>query len=374
MLALLQTHRAGHACRISGPAVLLVAVIALAAAWPSAAQTPASLALDSVFYGDNTEFRGPFRSGGTVLGSLQRLVFEMRPSDRAVVQFGVYSLERAGSHSPVDKVLPIVSVRLGTARRRFVMGTLDTGDGHRPLGPDRTTPHGLLPPLSLETQWFTRAYEAGLQSLVSTPRYGHDIWFDYQVANNAVHREKFDTGAIGRLLVGGPVTVVYQAHVVHHGGQQFDIGAVSDSLALAPGLLLQGPIGRLPSASLEVYGLVAVDRPNRAIPAATIEGKAGFVRFAAEGRGWRGHVIVWRGDDFNHEDGDANYLSRRPDGSRYRKTRDYSEAGLTRLFHFADNVDLEGSARLHHIDSYFAYSYRLLATVRLSLWHGTIGP
>ena len=332
------------------------------------AQTAVSLHADSVFYGDNTEFAGPFRSGETTLGAFQRIYFDFAPNDRTTLQLGLYTNERAGSHSPVDKALPIVALRLGTARHRFVFGTFDYRDSRPGFGPDRTTPHGLLPALAVETLWFTRAYEAGVQWLARSDRHTHDVWFDYQIGNTPLHREKFDAGAIGRARVAGPVALAYQFHLVHHGGQQFDGGPVSDSLGVGPGLIVEGPVGGLKAVSLEIFGLAAYDRPDRAVPSRTVQGKAVFVRVAAERRGWRAHVIGWRGDDFNHEDGDPNYLSRFPDGSRYRRTRDYSEAGLARLFQPAPGVDLEGSVRLHRIEANWAYSYRLLATVHLNLW------
>ena len=350
----------------------LLAAVLLAVAPPCTAQTLLSLHVDSVFYGDNTEFAGPFRSGETILGAFERIYFEITPNDRATVQLGLYANERAGSHSPVDRALPIVALRLGTTRQRFVFGTLDYRDSRNGVGPDRTTPHGLLPPLALETLWFTRAYEAGVQWLARTGRHTHDVWFDYQIGNTSEHREKFDTGVVGRARIVGPVAVGYQFHMVHHGGQQFDGGPVSDSIGFGPGLVVEGPVGGLTSASLEIFGLAAYDRPDRTVPSRTVQGKAVFLRAAAEQRGWRGHLIVWRGDDFNHEDGDPNYLSRFPDGTRYRRTRDYSEAGLAKLFQPAAGVDLEASFRVHRIEPNWAYSYRLLATVHLKLWQTTV--
>jgi hypothetical protein len=80
---------------------------------------------------------------------------------------------------------------------------------------------------------------------------------------------------------------------------------------------------------------------------------------------------VWRGDDFNHEDGDPNYLSRDHSGARYGGTRDYSELGLAKLFRPAPAVDLEGSVRVHRVEANFGYSYRLLAIVHFTLWRGT---
>ena len=114
--------------------------------------------------------------------------------------------------------------------------------------------------------------------------------------------------------------------------------------------------------SLEVFGLVD-DRPDRAASSRqrTISGTGLFLRAAAEKSGWRGHVIVWRGNDFNHEDGDAHYQSHYATGAPDRGTRDYGESGLTKLFRPAPGVDVEASGRLHRVERDVGYSFRLVA-------------
>jgi hypothetical protein len=344
----------------------------LGLAGSSRAETPVTFTLDSVVYADNTEFFGPFRDGETILGSTQRLYADIRASDRATVRIGVFLLERAGSGSPVERGLPVFSLALGTPRQRFVLGTLDTGQRTSGMGPDRTTPHGLLPPLAVETLWFNRAYEAGLQWVTTTDRFSQESWFDYQKMNTAAHRELFDGGSVGRVRLSSPLALVYQWHVVHHGGQQFHDGPVSDSIAAGPGLLVEAVLPVVGKTSFETYVLTAWDRPDREDESLNLLGQSVFMRLAAERRRWRGHVIVWRGEDFKHEDGDANYLSRYPDGTNYVGIRDYSEAGLARLFKPSPTIDFETSVRLHLIERQWGYSYRLMATIHLPLGRTSI--
>src|SRR4030095_11208032 len=109
------------------------------------------------------------------------------------------------------------------------------------FGPDRTTPHGLLPPLARETLWFTRAYEVGVQGQGETVKLAHEVWYNYQKLNTSAHREQFDTGMTGRFSILGPAAVAYQLHLVHRGGALYDNGAVADSLAYGPGFVLRGP-------------------------------------------------------------------------------------------------------------------------------------
>ena len=86
-----------------------------------------------------------------------------------------------------------------------------------------------------------------------------------------------------------------------------------------------------------------------------------------ERAGWRGHLIVWRGDDFVKDEGDPNYLSVRRDGSRYRGVRDYSEAGIARTFRPAAGVTLEASARVHRVEGHYEYSYRIIGVTTLKI-------
>lgn len=335
---------------------------------PCAAQLPMTLQLDSVLYGDNTEFSNPFRKADTILGSYQRVFLEITPSDRATLDVGTYALERAGSHSPIDRGLPIITLSLGSARDRFIFGTLDSPDHRGGFGPDRTTPHGLLPPLAVETLWFTRSYEAGIQWLVRGDQVKHDGWFDYQKLNTPEHREKLDAGGVGRVVLTGPFGVGYQVHVVHHGGERYHTGPVADSFAYGAGFIVETPLAALDLASVELYALGSLDRPDRAAPAMTTKGKALFARAAVEKEGWRAHVILWRASDFNHEEGDSNYLSKFSNGARYAGTRDYTEIGITRLMKAAPTVDFEGSFRAHWVQGAYSYSYRMLAIVHLRVW------
>ena len=263
----------------------------------------------------------------------------------------------------------MASLTLGTKRHRLVIGSLETGERSSGMGPDKTTPHGLLPPLAIETLWFLRAYEAGVQWRTNTERFTQNVWFDYEKVITADHRELFDGGVVGQLQKSNsaPVALLYQWHVVHHGGQQFDTGPVSDSFGYGPGVLL-----RIPSAgktSLEVYSLFSYDRPDRQRPELTILGKAVLARAAVEKSDWRAHGMAWFGKDFKHEAGDPNYQSQYPDGANFHDRRSYGEFGLARLFRPAPTVDFEASGRAHIVQGKWGYSYRLVASIHLDVWH-----
>jgi hypothetical protein len=330
------------------------------------AQTTYTLETEFVFYGDNTEFSNPFREGETLLGTFGRIFVDVALNDRVTFRGGVFGNQQFGSDSAFELVRPVFALRVGTPRSRFGFGTLDTVRRRDGSGPDRTSPHGLAPPLQRETLAFTRPYEAGLQWLVDTAAVRQDLWINWQKLNRTA-REVFDAGIVNRFAISGPFSAGLQWHHVHHGGQQVAIGPVSDSTAGGPGLIVEPRLGWLDAASAEVYGFYARHVPDRGRPDRTTDGLGLFTRLSGERAGWRGHLIVWRSDDFIKEEGDPNYLGLRLNGSRFRKVRDYAEIGATKTFRPADGVVLEGSARFHRIEEHYEYSYRILGTVEFSI-------
>jgi hypothetical protein len=330
----------------------------------------AALTLDSVFFADNVEFFAPYRTGATILGSWQRVQAEFQLSDLARLKLGLYALERNGSERRTELARPVVTLTMGTQKHRFIIGTIETGNRPWGTGPDRTTPHGLLPPLAVETLWFSRAYEAGLQWRSDTEQFAQDVWFDYQAAITPEHRELFDGGIVGRVQKSAtaPIALLYQFHVVHHGGQQHDAGRVSDSFGFGPGVMVRKHLPTVGLSTLEVYGLFSHDRPDRQVDALTVKGKALFARAAAERGGFRAHALAWRGHKFKHEAGDANYLSQLPDGSNIATRRDYFEMGLAKVFHPAPTLDFEASGRAHLVQNRWGYSYRVMANVHVGIW------
>jgi hypothetical protein len=260
---------------------------------------------------------------------------------------------------------PLCALIVQRGASRFIFGTLETDERRGGMGPDLAGPHGLLPPIQVETLAFTRPYEAGLQWTVTSPRVSHDSWLSWQRLNTSDHREALDAGIAGEARIGGPVSVGYQAHVVHHGGQLFASGAVSDSYVVSPGLVVRGRGPVRPS--VELYWLKSHDDPDRSVANGARSGDGGFLRIAVQNAVWRAHVIVWRACDFIKQEGDPNYGALREDGTVFSNTRDYSEAGITRLFAASESMMFEGSFRVHRVESAWNYSYRLLARVNFDV-------
>ena len=330
------------------------------------AQERLTVRADLIFYGDNTEFRNPFREGETIFGAAVRAVGDVAVGDRVILTVGAVGNHRFGGDEAFDLARPVIALTVRRARSSFVLGTLPLRHYEAPPGPDRGGPHGLLPPLQRETLAFDRPYEAGMQWTFAGAALRHDLWLNWQRVNTPAHRERFDAGARAAWQVSRAIAIPFHMHLVHEGGQLFASGAVADSLGAAAGVMFAGRAGPVARASLELYAAGSRFVPDRQRPDRQRNGAAFFGRAAAEEGGWRAHLIVWRGDDFVTDEGDPNYLSVRRDGTRYRGIRDYSEAGLTRTFALAPDVRAETSFRLHRVERHYEYSYRVLGVARLA--------
>ena len=331
-----------------------------------------------IFYGDNTEFRNPFSEGETIFGVAARGEARIELGTRVRLAAGVDANQRFGSESAFELVRPVLALSVLGRRSTFIFGTLDTPRATAPPGPDRGGPHGLLPPIQRERLAFDRPFEAGLQWLFHGARLEHDMWLQWQRLNTAEHRERLDAGARLQWRVAPALALPLQAHIVHEGGQLFNTGPVRDSLAVASGVVLSkglsttqsaspadGTRETAPAATLELLGLWSHHVPDRQQRQRTRDAAAFFGRAGLEWRGWRAHLLMWRGDDYLKDEGDPNYQSVRRDGTRWRGIRDYAETGVTRTFVPAPGAVLEASFRYHRIENHYEYSYRILARVQV---------
>jgi hypothetical protein len=301
-------------------------------------------------------------------GSAARVAVVFGLGERVEIALGGFGNIRFGGADAFDEAKPVIALTFIGERSKFVFGTLVTPRVGRPAGPDRTGPHGLLPPIQRETLAFDRPYEAGLSWTFNGEAVQQELWINWQRVNTPQHRERFDGGANGKLRLASWLAVPYNLHIVHEGGQLFAAGPVADSSALASGFALQLPGGRwLSAVAIDLYGVASRFVPDRAEPVRSRDGGAFFARASGERAGWRGHLIVWRGKHFIKDEGDPNYSSVQRNGIEWRGTRDYAEAGLTRTFLPVPDVLLEASGRLHRIENHYEYSFRIVARAALSL-------
>jgi hypothetical protein len=320
-------------------------------------QEKVALRSDLLLYGDDTEFRNPFREGETLFGAAVRAAFELSLNEKTTIALGGFGNQRFGSDQAFDLVRPVISLTVKTRQASLVFGTLPATAVDAPMGPDRGGPHRLLPPLQRETLTFDRPYEAGL--LIDAA--GQSLWLEWQRVNTPAHRERFDGGVNASVTLTPHVAIPLQLHVVHEGGQLFNTGPVDDSAAVAAGLELRTRTQRAGLLSLELYATGSRTMPDRQQPELESTGTGFFGRAAAERDGWRAHLIMWRGKQFIKDEGDPNYQSIRLNGTRYGGIRDYAEAGLARRMTLAPGAVLEISGRAHRTERHYEYSFRVIA-------------
>src|SRR5215210_7447263 len=228
--------RMGNLDRAAACALLALATLAQGTA---AAQEHVVLRSDVLLYGDNTEFRNPFREGETIFGAAVRLSGDLVLNPRVALSLGVVGNQRFGSDDAFELVRPVIALTMTGARSSFVFGTFAAPSANAPMGPDRMGPHGLIPALQRETLAFDRPYEAGLQWTFKGSALRHEAWLQWQRLNTAAHRERLDAGLNTELTASPMVTLPVQLHVVHQGGQLFASGPVADSAAAAAGVRLE---------------------------------------------------------------------------------------------------------------------------------------
>lgn len=349
---------------------IIFALAALAAGIrPAAAQVPKlTLNTSLIFFGDDTEFSNPFRTGETLVGTMGRAFIEAAVNERLSVMAGAFGVWRFGSNNGVDQAKPVLSLVMKSGSSRFILGTLDSTRHLKGEGPDRTGPHGLLPPMQQETLSFTRQHESGLQWIVDSPRYAHDAWVNWQRINSRAHREIFDVGMSTLTRLRPEVAIRGDVHVFHQGGQKGGGSEpVADSVAAAAGVEMGGRAGAANRVSLELMALGSRNVPDRQQPQLTTGGFATFVRLTIQNEPWRFHAILWRANGFVHMEGDPLYLAVRNDGTRYYKLRDYAELGLTRRFRLAPGSFIEASMRLHRTEDNYEPSVRVLGVADLRM-------
>lgn len=312
---------------------------------------------DFTFYGDNTEFFNPYRTGETLLGASLRTVLAFPVGPRAEVLAGVLGEFRSGSEEDADEVEPVLSFRWRTATSTAVMGTLVTENRH-----------GYLEPLQSTTLEITRQVEQGLQWIERRERWQGEVYVNWQHLNTPDSREIFDYGLVAQGRPAAWLTLEGQLHGLHHGGQLHQAGAVSNNTVWAAGARARWALSRRLATGMAVFHIESAGTLDPRVEGPTIEGRGTYLRATAElDRVGEAFLIVWRGRDFISHEGDHHYGSIGSDGVFFRSRREYEELGLVHRRRVADRVDVSFEARLHRVDGDLDYSYRILVRTPFAL-------
>lgn len=305
---------------------------------------------DFVFYGDNTEFTHLYRVGETILGAQFKSYLELETSPHTSVQAGVFGDHRSGSDKFLDPVKPILSFRYHTDTSLGVLGTLQT-----------VNRHGYLEPLEVTTLELTRPMEYGLQWIETRPRFHADVYLNWQQINTASGREIFDYGGVIRGDIARFATLEGQIHGLHHGGQLFDVGPVTNNVVWGPGLRLHRETSILGETSLSVFELSSKGKPDPFQDTPTINGHGTYVKGSVSpARLFELFTIWWAARDFITNEGDHNYGSPGLTPGFYRSHRRYQELALVKKMVIEKKIDFDYELRLHRIDGKIEYSYRLV--------------
>lgn len=345
---------------LSAKAIVLLSCLMLHGGASSAQEM--SWLTDFVFYGDNTEFFNPFRTGETLLGGQFQTAVAFDVSPRIRVLAGG-SLDYRSGGDRLRELEPLLSFRYRNSTSTGVVGTLIRRDRHE-----------LIDPLAVSTLAFNRPTEQGLQWIEHRLGLDMEMFLNWQALNTTASREIIDYGITMDARPSDHVAILFQLHGVHHGGQLFDAGEpVSNNIALGPGARLSAEFDGLGPSSLTLFYLVSTgDIPEPR--AADVESGSGvYVRAVIEPVSWLElSVLQWWGDNFIAVEGDANYGSKTLEPEEYRPDRKYSEIGLKGTKALEEGVSLSGDFRLHHVDgargkgissSTWEYSYRITAEV-----------
>ena len=282
------------------------------------AQEKVTLRSDLLLYGDNTEFRNPFREGETIFGAAARMFVDFELNPKIAISLGAFGNQRFGSAKAFDLARPVIAVTVRGARSSFVFGTLPAMGMAAPVGPDRGGPHGLLPPLQRETLAFERPYEAGLQWDFKGRTLTHSAWLDGS-DQHAGARERVDGG----LKAEAPSAADSRAAAGHvsRKGALFSTVRWPTAPPRRHSVRARGPqvcLARDGRGRRWAGRFVRIARrPQRSHGRAVFSERRRARRMAAQRFAWRAAISSRRR-------GDPNYVERRQ-RKPVRLTRDYAE-------------------------------------------------
>jgi len=337
------------------PAQFLLMLLSLALFPRTTAAQDIRVRGNAVFYGDNTEFSGPYRDGETIFGAHLSSWLSLDFGDGVEMSAGVFADRRHTADGGFDPVLPVLSLRIDTGSGRIVIGSNFPAARHQ-----------LIDPLEVSTLELTRPIEYGLAWVRKGAREEHDIFLSWQKLNTPGHREVFDYGGTARFNLFGGLAAEGQLHGVHHGGQLHDAGPVLNYTAGGAGFSWKGTSSAMGDFTFLLLALgsrrsretFAADQPSA--------GKGVYGRLGIHP--WERTeiwLIGWKGKDFYADEGDPNYgsfQSATPDIG-WKSDRTCLELGIRRTFQLARRVEVDLDARLHRIEDKTEYSYRFTARV-----------
>src|SRR4051794_31182530 len=97
---------------VVGALLLILAMPAIDRTAAAFAQDTVTLRTDVLLYGDNTEFRNPFREGETIFGAAGRVAVDAELSPRASLTLGAFGNQRFGSDRSFEQARPVIALTM----------------------------------------------------------------------------------------------------------------------------------------------------------------------------------------------------------------------------------------------------------------------
>ena len=345
--------------KIKGAALAALAFTLLTTAASSADLGDIRWTNDCRFYGDNTEFGGPYRDGETILGGQLMSFFAVPVGERITILAGGYADIRSGGEDDPNDSEPILSFRYRTGERsQFILGTLET-----------QRRHGLIDPIQVSTLELTRPVESGLQYLAAGDAWTLDGFINWQRLNTPEHREAFDYGFIGAWELGRGFELEGQVHGYHVGGQLYAADEeVYNNVVFAPGASWTHELPIVGASRVRAMYLLSKTTEDDLHPERSTDGDGVWLELSAQP--WkRARIfgVFWQGEDFFAAEGDPNYGSPGSEPGYYEPERDYKELGGEISFPIDNTLTFTTEARLHWIDDRSTeFSFRVYARVPIS--------
>ncbi|GEM_PF-605147 len=317
------------------------------------------------FYGDNTEFFEPYRTGETLLGQQGQSRLEAALGQRAFLSAGIFGDFRSTSDvDPFVDVKPLLSFEYREGGTRLIMGTLDA-----------TNRHGFIEPLEVTFLEFTRPIEYGIQWIQDNPAFKTNVFLNWHQLNTPSEPEQMDYGGVWQEPIDDNFLFEEELHGFHDGGQLYTTGGIVNNWVPALGFRWKVP-GLLGSTRFDAFGvgsgLLEGDSTSN-----TQYGGGGYLKTTVAPDGFlQLFGIGWVGKDFYTAEGDANYASYSSMDSTtvdqihpfVADNRTYFELGAKREFPLEGGALFEAEFRVHLIDQISAYSYRLAVYAPLDIF------
>ncbi|HJT24174.1 MAG TPA: hypothetical protein VJ873_06330, partial [bacterium] len=240
---------------------------------------------------------------------------------------------------------------------------------------DAKNRHGFIEPLEVTFLEFTRPIEYGLQWIQDDPAFKTNLFLNWHQLNTLSQPEQMDYGGVWQEPLDGNFLFEEELHGFHDGGQLYATGGIVNNWVPAIGFRWKLP-GFLGETRFDAFGVMSGLLEGDST-SSTQYGGGGYLKTTVMPDGFLELFgIGWAGRDFYTAEGDANYASYSSLDSTtvdqihpfVTDNRTYFELGAKRRFPLEGGALFEAEFRVHFIDEYSAYSYRLAVYAPLDMF------